>query len=479
VTEADGKGVVEPARTRGGEAALRRPSIDNVDELCSHGMAALRAQALEIAGVGLAACDAGAATAEAVELTGAGVAIRGVEYPLDETARLVVLGSGKASVAIAAALERALAERLDAGLVIARRGEEVALDRIEVIGADHPLPSEGSVRAAERLIGVAGELGEGDLALACFTGGSSALASLPPDGVSVGEKRRLHQLLLGSGMPIVEVNAVRKHVSAIKGGRLATRIAPARIVNVTVSDVAGDVLDAVTDPTVQDTSTPAEAVAILRDYGLWDSVPESIRRHLSGPAAASPDLAGVDISTTLLVTGHSACEAMALEAAALGLDAVTISTSFEGEAREVGRFVANLARSSIADGAPFQAPSVLVACGGESNVTLASGSTFGAGGPSQEAAIAAALELDGVPAAAVLLDTDGSDGGTDAAGAVVDGSTVGRARAHGVDLRAALLSHRSREPLEALGDLVVSGPTGTNVNDLLVVVLAAGEADGG
>jgi glycerate 2-kinase len=276
-------------------------------------------------------------------------------------------------------------------------------------------------------------------------------------------------------MPIVEVNTVRKHVSAIKGGRLARRIAPARIVNLTVSDVAGDVLDAVTDPTVEDTSSPDDAVAILHDYGLWESAPESIRRHLRSPAAASPDLSGIEVSTTLLVTGHSACEAMSLEAAALGLEPVTISTSFEGEAREVGRFIANLARSSVADGQPFSAPSVLLACGGESTVSLAPGGEFGAGGPSQEAAIAAAIELDGTPAAAVLLDTDGSDGGTEAAGAVVDGRTVERARERGVDLRRSLLSHRSREPLEALGDLVISGPTGTNVNDLLAVAIGVGE----
>jgi glycerate 2-kinase len=477
VTDGDGTGVVQPARRRD-EPVPPRPTIANVDALRSHGMRALRAQALEIAGVGLAACDAGRATADAVELTGSGLAVDGTEYPLEDAARLVVLGSGKASVAIAAALERTLGERLDAGLVVGRRGEDRELERVEVIGADHPLPSEGSAAAAKRLLEIAGGLAEGDLVLACFTGGSSALASLPPDGVSVADKRRLHELLLGAGMPIVEVNAVRKHVSAIKGGRLARRIAPARIVNLTVSDVAGDVLDAITDPTVQDTSTPEEAVALLCGYGLWDAVPEAIRRHLDGPAAAAPDLGDVDISTTVLLTGASACEAMALEAATIGLEAVTLSTSLEGEAREVGRFVANLARSSLAEGSPFRTPSVLVACGGESTVALAPDGVFGAGGPSQEAAVAAAFELDGVAAAAVFVDTDGFDGGTDAAGAIVDGATLVRARDRGLDLRGALLRHRSRDPLEALGDLVVSGPTGTNVNDLLVFVLG-GETDEG
>jgi glycerate-2-kinase len=388
---------------------------------------------------------------------------------------VVVVGAGKATFAIAAALDKQLGDRIDGGLIAVRHDQETSPLGFEVAVADHPLPSDRSAAVAARLLALVEPLGADDLVLACFTGGSSALASLPPFGVSVADKRALHELLLASGMPITAVNTVRKHVSRIKGGRLAAAAAPAVIVNLTVSDVAGDALDVITDPTVQDTSTAADARAVLVAYGLWDQVPASVREHLHGAAAESPELDPALIDSALLVTGHGACEAMIAEAEAAGWAAVQLSTSLEGEARELGRMVANLARSSALEGTPFEPPVVLVGCGGESGVTLRPGTEFGTGGPNQDAAIAAALELDGAPVAAVMIDTDGSDGGTAWAGAVADASTVARARELGIDLRQALLSHRSAEPLAALGDLVETGATGTNVNDL--IVLAVGKAE--
>jgi glycerate 2-kinase len=456
-------------------AALPAPRIRNLDALADHGQGELRRRALAVAQAGLSACDAGHAALDAVALTDAGIAIGGTDYPLTERSRVVVVGAGKATFAIAAALDARLGDRIDSGLVAVRGDHETTPLGIEVAVADHPLPTERSAAVAARLLAMVEPLGADDLVLACFTGGSSALASLPPAGVSVAEKRALHELLLASGMPIAAINTVRKHVSAFKGGRLAAAAAPARVVNLTVSDVAGDVLDLLTDPSVQDTSTVADALAVLSDYRLWDRVPASVREHLRGPAAESPRLDAALIETELLVTGHGACEAMLREAAASGSAAVTLSTSLEGEARELGRLVANLARGSAAEGAPFAAPVVLVGCGGEAGVTLAPGTSFGTGGPNQDAAIAAALELEGAPVAAVMIDTDGSDGGTAVAGAVVDGTTIARARELGLDLRQALMSHRSSEPLAALGDLVETGATGTNVNDL--IVLAVGKAE--
>ena len=454
---------------------LTSPRIRNVDALAGHGQGELRRRALDIAQAGLSACDAGHAALDAVSLTDDGIAIAGREYPLSERSRVVVVGAGKATFAIAAALDARLGDRIDAGLIAVRHDQETTPLGIEVAVADHPLPSDRSAAVAARLLATVEPLGAEDLVIACFTGGSSALASLPPVGVSVDDKRALHELLLASGMPITAVNTVRKHVSRIKGGRLAAAAAPARIVNLTVSDVAGDVLDAITDPTVQDTSTAADARAVLVAYRLWDQVPASIREHLHGPVADSSELDMGSIDSELLVTGHGACEAMIAEAEAGGSAAVQLSTSLEGEARELGRMVANLARGSAAEGAPFEPPVVLVCCGGESVVTLRPGTEFGTGGPNQDAAIAAALELEGVAVAAVLIDTDGSDGGTAWAGAVADGTTVARARELGIDLRQALLSHRSAEPLAALGDLVETGATGTNVNDL--IVLAVGKAE--
>jgi len=452
------------------------PTIQNATGLASHGLASLRATAIRVAAAGLGACDVARATEEAVSTTDRGVSIDGREYPVASDARVIVLGSGKATLSIAAALERVLGDRLHGGIVVVRAGEEgPPLDRIEVLIADHPLPSERSAAAARRLVDSADALNADDLVLAAFTGGSSALASLPPDGVTLTDKRRLHELLLSSGAPINDVNAVRKHVSAVKGGRLAARIAPARIVNLTASDVAGDVLDAITDPTVVDTSTVDDAIAILRGRDMWEAVPESVQRHLETPEAHSPGLEDAQIDTVLLATGARACEAMVLEAKAAGLPAHIISTTLEGEARELGRTVADLARRCSTGGEPFAPPCLLVGCGGEATVSLGDGGSFGTGGPNQETALAAALALADQPnVAGIFIDTDGSDGGTDAAGAIADGASVARAAEAGVDVGASLEAHRSRDPLERLDDLVLTGPTGTNVNDLFVLAVGEG-----
>lgn len=449
------------------------PRIRNADALASHGQRDLRRLALEVAGAGLSACDAGHAALDAVALTDDGIRVGAQEFGLAEGSRVVLVGAGKATFAVATALEARLGERIDAGLIAVRDDQETAplATRVEI--ADHPLPSERSAGVAARLLAMVEPLGAEDLVLACFTGGSSALASLPPADVPVADKRALHELLLASGMPIAAVNTVRKHVSRIKGGRLAAAAAPARVVNLTVSDVAGDVLDVLTDPSVQDTSTAADARAVLAAYGLWDQVPESVRVHLRSSAAESPRLDPALVHTELLVTGRGACEAMIAAAATAGTPAVQLSTSLEGEARELGRMVANLARGSATEGAPFAPPVVLVGCGGEAGVTLGPGAVFGTGGPNQDAAIAAALELDGAPVAAVMIDTDGSDGGTEWAGAIADGATAARARELGLDLRQALFSRRSAEPLAALGDLVDTGATGTNVNDLIALAVGA------
>jgi glycerate 2-kinase len=442
-------------------------AIANSETLAAGGMGPLRELALRVAAAGLEACDVGRATEEAVELRTNGLAVAGREYELAADARVFLVGSGKATLAIAAALERVLGDRLDGGAVVVRDGEDgITLERVEVLVADHPLPSERSVAGARRLLEIGAGAREDDLVIGSFTGGSSALTSLPPEGVSAAEKRRLHELLLGSGAPITEVNAVRKQVSAIKGGRLAARIAPATLVNLTVSDVAGDILDAITDPTVEDGTTAADAISVLRGRGLWDEVPASVRRHLGNGDAVTVRLER-EPQTVLLVTGASACDEMLAEARSAGVAAHLVSTDLEGEATEVGRILADLGSNP-----PVPPPCVLVGCGGEATVALGDGAVFGEGGPNQEAALALALALPaGAEVAACLLDTDGSDGGTATAGALVDGDTVGRAAAAGIDLAAAIAAHRSAEAITALGDQVITGPTQTNVNDLFVLAI--------
>jgi glycerate 2-kinase len=460
----------------GEPTTLRPPSIVNREELLGHGLTASRELALRVAEAGLVACDPGLAVERMVELDGDELLVEGVRHRLHADGKIVVLGSGKASLKIALALERILGDRLHGGTVVVRDGSAAAIpQRIELLEASHPLPDERSVAAALWLLEQAGEVGERDLVIACFTGGSSALSSLPPSGVTPDEKRDLHRLLLGAGLPISEVNTVRKQVSGFKGGRLALAVAPARLINLTVSDVAGDPLDAITDPTVANDSTVADATSILRSHDLWGEVAGSIRRHLEDPRLEVPDLSGMEMHTTLLVTGEMACEAMAAEARAAGASPVIISTGLEDEAGSVGRILGQLALESAELGRPFSRPSVLIGCGGESTVRIGPEHEFGSGGPNQEAALAAAGRIRGGAVSAVFIDTDGSDGGTDLAGAISDGATVDRAREAEIDIRDALARHRSGEAVVALGDGIETGPTHTNVNDLFAI--AIGEAD--
>jgi glycerate 2-kinase len=454
--------------------ATRPAVIGNRASLLSHGPVELRAAVLDVVEAGLAACDPGEAVERLVALDGPRLVVDAVPHDLS-TGRVLVMGAGKATLAIASALSRILGDGIDGGLVVVPRGHAGPLGRIEVLEADHPLPTEASLAAAQRLAELAGTVGEGDTVLGCFTGGSSALVSLPAPGVTLEEKHELHRLLVRSGAGIGEVNAVRKHVSAIKGGRLAEAMAGARIVNLTVSDVSGGALDAITDPTVQDTTTVDDAIEALRIHGLWDRVAASVRRHLESGGAGSPSLERVSVHTVVLVDGETACQAMGARATELGYRPIVLSTSLEGESREVGATLIDLGRESARTGRPFTAPCMLIGCGGETTVTIRNSAVLGAGGPNQEACLGAALRLrEAESVAAAFLDTDGADGGSDAAGAIVDGDTAARAAAAGIDLRGALHAHTSAAALGALHDLIVTGSTGTNVNDMFAIGVATG-----
>ncbi len=421
----------------------------------------------------LTALSPSAGLRRSVALDGTDLIAGGRSYDLSAAQRLVLLGAGKASAELAMALEQLLGPRLDGGVVVVPRAEKTPIGRLTVLPGEHPIPGPASVAGAEALLEQAARLGERDLAICVFTGGSSALASLPPPGVSPADKARLHRLLLSSGMSVVEINTVRKHVSLIKGGRLARAIAPARILNLSVSDVVGDPLDYITDPTVQDTSTVADALSVLREWELLDRVPESVRRYLVTEATAeSPDVGGADIHSVLLARGEDGTEAVLKAAEARGFSGVRLGGALEGEAATVGRVLATLARESRATGSPWPRGTVVVACGGECTVNLGpdADARFGRGGPSQEAAVGAALALDGAPGiVALFADTDGSDGGTAIAGGLVDSSTAARAGDQGLSLRKGLVDHATTALLEACGDAVLTGATRTNANDLIII----------
>ena len=333
-----------------------------------------------------------------------------------------------------------------------------------MICADHPLPTDRSVQAAQRILEWAARATVDDVVITCFTGGSSSLSSLPPDDVSPADKRVLHQQLLSSGLAITEVNAVRKQVSAVKGGRVALAARPARVINLTVSDVAGSPLDSITDPAVQDSSTATGARRILEQAQLWDLVPASVRAHLE-QGVPTPDLAP-EPQTVMLADGAMTVAAMTRAASDLGYQPVAVTPELEGEADDIG---GHLAQRALGEAGTRGLPVMLVGCGGEAVVEVHSESEFGCGGPNQQAALRAAEVLAGTATAALFLDTDGSDGGTPFAGALVDGGTADLARELGVDLRESRRRQRSTAACEALGVALRTGHTGTNVNDLFVL----------
>jgi glycerate 2-kinase len=443
----------------------------NATSLLSGPFAGLRRNALEILEAGLEALDTDSALERWVQRRNDTLVVGGRSYPIRRNKTFVV-GAGKASYRIAAGLEELIGDFLAGGLVVVPRGEGAPLERIKVLEADHPIPSEASLVAGLELLEMAQQVTAEDLVFCCITGGSSALVSVPPSTVSFEEKQRLHEVLLASGAPIQEINAVRKHVSAIKGGRLAERLSPARIVNVTISDVSGDPADCITDPTVQDTSTVGNAVEVLRRYELWDGVPPSIRHHLESPQARSPDVTSGDIHTAIIVTGRLACDAMVARAQALEHAGLALPAPVTGEAVVVGRDLANLALDCLHAGDPLPPPCAVVGCGGETTVGLHSWAEAHGGGPNQELALAAATELEAKsPVVLISIDTDGADGGTTYAGAIVDGatlSTIGKENAQD-----ALRTHRSSKVLQDSNHLIVTGPTSTNANDLFVLVVGS------
>jgi glycerate-2-kinase len=348
---------------------------------------------------------------------------------------------------------------------------------VTVLDADHPVPTRASLDAGRRLLDAAAQCDERDIVITAFTGGSSALACAPPDGVSFEAKQQLHRALLDSGATIAEVNAVRKHVSALKGGRLAARLGGATIVNLTLSDVVGDALDLICDVVVPDTTTVEDAVAVLDSYQLWTEIDPEIRRHLDTESAESPSLVGLDITSCMLVTGSSVLVRMAERVREIGWQPVVLGSTLEGEASSLGGLLGSLASESSSHHKPFSPGSMLIAAGGEATVSIQRGTDVevGSGGPNQEVALSFARAIAGRDGAiaGVFIDSDGSDGGTPAAGGCVDSDTAARAAALGVDIGTAITCHDSSAALERLRDVVLTGPTGTNISDLIVVAIEA------
>jgi len=383
--------------------------------------------------------------------------------------RTVVVGAGKGAAQMAAALESLWPVPLE-GLVVTRYGYGCATQSIEVIEAAHPVPDAAGLVASRRLLDFVSRLGPEDLVIALISGGGSALLPSPPPGLTLEDEIALNQALLSSGAPISAMNVVRKHVSTIKGGRLAAATR-ARVVSLIVSDIPGDIPAFVASgPTVPDGSTRQDALAIVDNYKL-DLAP-AVLAHLRSPEAdaPSPDDARFALNEHHVVASAGvSLEAAARVASAEGFTPCILSDSIEGESRDVALVHAALAREIATKGRPFDRPAVLLS-GGETTVTLRG--EGGRGGRNSEFALALALGIDGLPVAALSADTDGIDGVGNHAGALVDGGTVGRLRAMGHDARKLLAGNDSGSGFEAIGDLLVTGPTGTNVNDFRAIVIA-------
>ena len=376
--------------------------------------------------------------------------------------RCIVVGAGKAAPDMAAALEAAWPDVALEGAVVTRHGQGVRLARIEVLESSHPVPDAASEAAARRMLDLVRGLGPDDLVLALISGGGSALLALPTPGLTLADKQDINRQLLASGATIGEMNAVRRHFSAIKGGRLAQAASPARVVTLTLSDVPGDDPAIIASgPTVPDPTTWADVRAIAARRGL--RLP-----HSNGVETPKPGELATDVR--LIATPALALAASADVARAHGATPLTLGDAIEGEARELGTVLAGIASSARLHGHPVSPPCMLLS-GGETTVTIGSGPA-GRGGRNMECLLSLAIGLAGRPGIwALAADTDGIDGTEDAAGAICTPDTLDRAQAAGLDPRGLLAGHDSYTLFSALGDLVRTGPTGTNVNDLRAVLV--------
>ena len=391
------------------------------------------------------------------------------QLPPDDGGRLIVVGAGKAAAAMAQAVEQNWSGRLE-GVVVTRYGHGVPCQRIKIIEAAHPVPDAAGEAAANFIFGQISGLTAADRVLALMSGGGSALLAAPAAGLTLDGKRAITAALLKSGAGIGEINCVRKHLSAIKGGRLAAAAWPARLLTLAISDVPGDDPAVIASgPTVADPTTAAEALAILDFYAI--PIDAGLRqRLLSGeletPKPGDPLLANSEFR--LIASPRQMLEAAAAEARRLGVTPLILGDAIEGEAREVGKVMAAMARACGQHGFPAKTP-VLLLSGGETTVTV-KGS--GRGGRNSEFLLGLALALDGAPGIhALAADTDGIDGSEDNAGAFVGPDTLARARAAGLDGRAHLAANDAWGFFAGLGDLLVTGPTRTNVNDFRAILV--------
>jgi hydroxypyruvate reductase len=382
--------------------------------------------------------------------------------------RVWVVGAGKATATMAHGVERVLGKRIDGGLINVKDGHTARLKRIEQNECGHPVPDQRGVDGASRILEIAANAGPDDLVICLISGGASALTPMPVPPVTLEEKQAVTRLLLACGADIHELNTVRKHLSGFKGGQLARACAPAGVLTLILSDVVGDPLDVIgSGPTAPDRSTFGDACGVIDKYSLWPKLPKAAadRLHVSADETPKPgDPLFKRVENLIVGSNRLAVDAAAKKAKALGYRPLVLSTTIEGETRDVARMHAAILREIREHGRPVKPPACVIS-GGETTVTLKGD---GLGGRNQEFALQCAIDLAGLPGVlAFSAGTDGTDGPTDAAGALAGGRTLERSR---IDARAALARNDSYHFFEPLGDLVKTGPTGTNVMDVRLLL---------
>lgn len=390
--------------------------------------------------------------------------------------RISVIGAGKASAAMARAMEEILDQRLNSGLVITKYGHALSLDKIQVIEAGHPVPDEAGFQGARQIVGFLEQVDEKDLVFFLISGGGSALLPFPVEGLALEEKQNVTKILLSVGANIHEINTLRKHLSRVKGGRLAKVAYPATMISLILSDVVGDDLDSIASGlTVPDHSTFADCLGILDKYQITERLPsvvvDILEKGTRGEIEDTPkagDSAFERTQNLIIGSNIMAVKVAEKKAGELGYNPLILSTFIEGETRDVARVHTAIAKEILSSGNPIKRPACVIS-GGETTVTIRG---KGKGGRNQEFSLAAALDIDGLGNVVVLsAGTDGTDGPTDAAGAITDGTTVLQARKLGLNPDHYLRENDSYHFFEALNDLIITGPTYTNVMDLRLVLV--------
>jgi glycerate 2-kinase len=454
------------------QSAIRNPQ--------SRDFAQMRKDAIDIFRAGVEAVEPEAAVKQYCRREGNRLLVHEEVYDLTEFENIFVIGAGKAGAPMARAVEEALGDRITEGIINVKYGHLAKLSRVKVIEAGHPVPDEAGLEGGRAILDLASRAEKGDMVLCLISGGGSALLPLPAEGLSLQDKQDTTKVLLACGATIHEINSVRKHISRVKGGGLARAAYPATLISLILSDVVGDDLDVIASgPTVPDSSSFQDCMSIFDKYGICKKIPRTVLNHvrkgIEGKVPETPKPADpVFTPTQSVIVGSNLTCVVAAEkkARSLGYHTLVLSTMIEGETREVALVHAGIAKEILKSGHPLSPPACVLS-GGETTVTITG---QGLGGRNQEFVLAVAMGLHGQKGMVVLsAGTDGTDGPTDAAGAVADSQTVQRAEALGLNPADFLFNNDAYHFFERLGDLVKTGPTNTNVMDLRIMLICCAQ----